>query len=131
VPETGPATVLRVSAVDVNMDRDRRELQRIFGRQVELIPYRGRDLTSIVERAREVAADAIEVTHFRERVELAREAAPIPVVCAVWREEETTNRFGFRTTERRWDGLGQVSERGEVQRLADGALSAGREENPT
>jgi hypothetical protein len=130
VPETGPATVLRVSAVDVNMDRDRRELQRIFGRQVELIPYRGRDLTSIVERAREVAADAIEVTHFRERV-LAREAAPIPVVCAVWREEETTNRFGFRTTERRWDGLGQVSERGEVQRLADGALSAGREENPT
>jgi hypothetical protein len=54
------------------------------------------------------------------RVSLAREAAPLPVVCAVWREEETTNRFGFRTTERRWDGLGQVSERGEVQPLAEG-----------
>lgn len=77
-----------------------------------------------------MAADAIEVTHFRERVELARQAAPIPVVCAVWREEETPNRFGFRTTERRWDGLGQISQRGEVQRLADGALSVG-EENPT
>ena len=79
MPEPGPATVLRVSAVDVNMDRDRRELQRIFARQVELIPHRGRDLTSIVERAREVAADAIEVTHFGERVDLVRQAAPIPV----------------------------------------------------
>ena len=131
MPQLGPATVLRVSAVDVNMVRDRRELERIFGRQVELIPHRGRDVTSIVERAREVAADAIEVTHFRERTELAGQAAPIPVVCAVWREEETTNRFGFRTKEQRWDGLGQVGERGEVQRLTDGALSAGREEDPT
>jgi hypothetical protein len=58
---------------------------------------------------------------------LARQAAPIPVVCAVWREEETTNRFDFRTTERRWDGLGQISERGDVQRLADGAPSVRRQ----
>jgi hypothetical protein len=120
--------VLRLSPNPLAQQRERHELQRLFGRAVEIIDYpqqASRDTGSVAAFARAHDAEAVFVAYYNEheRAALVRALAITPVLTGTHHDEEVRDRFGTKTTQRVWDGIGQADERGRTHRVDAGALS--------
>lgn len=106
-------------------ERETAELQRLFGQSVEVIGYpsQDRDVRNIAAAADHSVA-AVYATHFNndQRRELVRALVHTPLLANIRTSEETRDRFGTKTTQQVWDGLGRVNERGEIEPLDDRAL---------